>query len=232
MDPSLRTELEQRGVLKIETLPAPQGDWQSPTDDTAKALALTELRRRLASDCDARVCLGGREARLATDKIGGFYAGVIEEAYYTAVAGKPVYFSSCFGGACGSLVTYLKGQASEKAEAQQVFGVVPSKKAHFEACKSRTISGAVARAAVSPQPIEALQKDLRAGFVDKKLQERSGLNADDWHELLHAPDTEAFVTLVIRGLREVAQRKSAPQPQSVPSPAPVSDRGKRTRRRK
>ena len=82
MDAELRRDLEQRRVLKVETLGLPKCDWQSPEDETAKAIGLSHMRRELARRTDARVCVGGRTGRGSDAKpLGGFFAGVIEEAY-------------------------------------------------------------------------------------------------------------------------------------------------------
>lgn len=140
LDPTLRVELEQRGVLRIESMPAPAGDWPSNDDPTAKAVALSELRIALGERCDARICVGGKEAKKKDDVIGGFFAGVIEEAYRTATAGKPLYIGSFLGGASAAVVEYLRQQATQKdiqETLKSVFRVVPSKSKLFEHMQNR-----------------------------------------------------------------------------------------------
>jgi hypothetical protein len=112
MEPTLRTELEQRGVLRVEMLPAPKGEWQSPLDPTAKALALAEMRKELARRSHARICLGGRDGRQSDRPVKGFYAGVVEEAYRSVRAGQPVYFGSFLGGVCAAVVSVTLTTAS------------------------------------------------------------------------------------------------------------------------
>lgn len=65
----------------------------SPIDDSANASALTAMRRRLASFCNARVILGGRRAGYI-----GSMPGLVEEALLSIEAGKPFYLAGGFGG--------------------------------------------------------------------------------------------------------------------------------------
>ncbi len=63
-EPSLDSEflrdLEQRGVLKVETVRLPSdSDWSRPNDPIARAIALTAMRREMTTRTNARVCLGG-----------------------------------------------------------------------------------------------------------------------------------------------------------------------------
>ncbi len=246
LDPTLRTELEQRGVLRIESMPAPAGDWPSSEDPTAKAVALSELRIALGERCDARICIGGKEAKKPDDSIGGFFSGVIEEAYRTVMADKPVYIGSFLGGASAAVVECLRRQASQQEieEAlKAVFQVVPSKKKLFEHMKnpllkltevaansgaSNLLSGMMAGATglmarFQSKTAAELPSDLCSVFVNDQLRSRSGLTEAEWFQLLTAPDTESFVARVIPGLRRVAANKGrgsiASKPETV---APAS----------
>lgn len=237
MEPTLRTELEQRRVLKIEMLPAPRGDLQSPDDPTARALALVEMRKKLAECSDARVCLGGKDG--LHRPVQGFYAGVIEEAFRSVRAEKPVYFGSFLGGVCARVIEELKTQMQQgtvgaepdatKKGKSQIFSVVPDKHVLLgnmlarikeiaqSALESET--GTSKETGTPPRPFarmffdtreqadKELPQDLGNAFDNTILQARSGLKPAEWSEMLDAPDTEAFVTWVIRGLRRVASER-------------------------
>ncbi len=234
LDPTLRAELEQRGVLKIETMPAPKGDWQSAEDPLAVAIAVAEMRQRLAETCCARICVGGKEARGKNDRLSGFYAGVIEEAYRTAQADKPVYFGSFLGGASASVVRFLKRPAQPQTAAESatptdaVFQVINTKVEAFDRMNNllgriagvflKSLVSATSGTSTEKEPSQSkmaceFPKDLSSAFDNQRLQQRSGLSEGEWLQMLDAPDTEAFVTWVIRGLRQVANPKP---PDAIP----------------
>ena len=182
LEPELRNELEQRGLLRVVTVAIPQNNWSSANYPIARAIALTQLRRRLVDLTNARVCLGGKEKNVQ-----GFHAGVIEEAYNAAVAKHPVYVGRFLGGAAAKLVAGI----THPNVKQKAFRVVEGKEnQHNEVLKS-TCANLVA------------EKDLSSGFQSESMEKASGLNTDDWQRLLNAPDIEVFSTLVIRGLGQL-----------------------------
>ena len=198
MDSDLRRELEQRRVLKVESVGIPKCDWQSPDDPIAKALALSHLRRELALHTDARVCLGGKIGRSADARPSeGFFAGVVEEAYASAVKEKPVYVARFLGGASARLATFLESP-SKSGSAREVFEVLPTKADDFEKVASRRDEQG--KELVPPW-------DLSTQLSPDRMQDRSGLTPDEWRDLLNAPDIEAFATIVIRGLRRLQPKR-------------------------
>jgi SLOG-like protein len=64
------------------------------TDPYFRARGLTHLRRRLAEETGARICLGGKERLFQ-----GRYPGILEEALFTLEAGRPLYLVGLLGGA-------------------------------------------------------------------------------------------------------------------------------------
>jgi hypothetical protein len=192
LDPEMRRDLEQRGIMKVETAGLPESSWSSPTDKTARAIALTHLRRQLASQTDARVCVGGKE-----EKFGGFYPGIVEEAYNATIAGQPLYVGSFLGGAAARLVDAI--QHPDDAASIPALSLIADKRAAYKAVH--------ARAATLLPP-----KNLAEAFDSKSLQARSGLSPDDWTKLLSASDVDTFAALVIRGLRKTGAPKSSNPP--------------------
>ena len=191
LESELRDELEKRGVLKIETIRIPDNSWTSVTKNyvIARGIALTDLRRRLATITHARVCLGGAEKRTE-----GFHAGVLEEAYNAAIKGCPVYVGEFLGGASESLIAALRHPDIKQPSLE----VGDRRKEEFDK--------------VFNSPFRELlpERDLTDGFNMHAMQAASGLDADDWQRLLIAPDVESFSALVIRGLSKL------PKPTELP----------------
>lgn len=222
MEPTLRRELEQRGVLRIEMLPAPPDVGREPTE-LSRALSLFHMRKELATRCDARVCLGGKAGRDKKRPVQGFYSGIVEEAVRAIQEGRPVYIGSFLGGVSAIMADILQ---AETALAHDVFTVVPYRKSELQK--------AVARDKKLDPEDQVLQghlpTDLAPLFSRSELQKRSGLN-ENWKELLDAPDTESFVTWVIRGLRQVAKQRAEAEatPTKAPKPRAAKKRPKKRR---
>lgn len=66
----------------------------------------SDMRMKMANDSDARILLGGKQKKYL-----GYIPGIIEEAYQTFVANKPIYLLGGFGGATKSLIKVLKGES-------------------------------------------------------------------------------------------------------------------------
>jgi hypothetical protein len=64
-----------------------------------------DMRKRMAIESDARILLGGKQKGYL-----GYIPGIIEEAYQSLIAKKPIYLLGGFGGATKSLITLIQGQ--------------------------------------------------------------------------------------------------------------------------
>ena len=64
-----------------------------------------EMRIRMAKESDARILLGGKLKGYL-----GYIPGIIEEAYQSLSAKKPIYLLGGFGGAAKCLVNVIQGQ--------------------------------------------------------------------------------------------------------------------------
>ncbi len=103
--PVLAPDAQQRmsGVLKIEQPGFPESAPAAASDAFKEIVGLTYMRRALVDACDFRLCIGGRKTGSS-----GRFAGVAEEAFLTAVAGKPMYLSGLFGGAAGEVIAAIR----------------------------------------------------------------------------------------------------------------------------
>ena len=66
---------------------------------------LTDMRKKMAADSDARIVLGGRQKGFS-----GYYPGIVEETYYSIQKSKAVYLLGGFGGATKSIIDTITGK--------------------------------------------------------------------------------------------------------------------------
>jgi hypothetical protein len=75
--------------------------------------SLTEMRRQLGVETDARVILGGR-----SDRFLGLYPGILEEALLAIGRSQPLYVLGAFGGAARLVARALCGERPAELELQ------------------------------------------------------------------------------------------------------------------
>jgi len=78
---------------------------ETPLYQYLRARGLTHLRHRLTRISHARLCIGGRKSGSE-----GRYPGVIEEAFLSLGARKPLYLAGILGGAAHQLIQALTGK--------------------------------------------------------------------------------------------------------------------------
>ncbi|MFO7823964.1 MAG: hypothetical protein R6V72_08490 [Cyclobacterium sp.] len=64
-----------------------------------------DMRIKMAQNSDARIVLGGKQKNFL-----GYYPGIVEEAYQTLRANKPIYLIGGFGGAAKSIIKIIQGE--------------------------------------------------------------------------------------------------------------------------
>jgi len=158
-----------------------------PPAAAASALSFTSMRERMATECAARIILGGTLVNY-----GGRYPGVIEEALLTVDAKRPLYVVGGFGGCGAALARHLRGDAVE--ELTQEWQV-----AHTPALAERA-------AELAPTPYRLdLDGELAGSIPRGDLSVlRNGLSDEDNNRLGVTMDADEVVALVMRGLRVVA----------------------------
>ncbi len=85
----------------------------SATEQHPSALYYSDMRRVMAKHTSARIVLGGQAEPRMQDKgpgYGGRYPGIVEEAWRTLEAGKPLYVVGGFGGAAELVADLLEGR--------------------------------------------------------------------------------------------------------------------------
>jgi hypothetical protein len=93
---SEREEIREDNVHELEAL------WHTNDASISPAFALTLMREAMASDCHARIVLGGRVSGYAGDR-----PGVGEEVLITLGMGKPVIALGGFGGCARDIAVAL-----------------------------------------------------------------------------------------------------------------------------
>ena len=185
LDSEVRRDLEQRGVLKVEKVPLPKGDWAEPNGALCRAIALSEMRHTLTECTNALICLGGDKK---SDE--GFFDAIVEDAYNTVVAQHPLFIGSFLGGTAKKLALSLEDPSIKhkyfKRSPPPLTEELFNKLIESEFAKLRAYG----------------QNNLSSAFETNRLRRQSGLKIGDWNELLKCDDVVTFSTLVMRGLRK------------------------------
>lgn len=194
----LKLTVAQRAELKsaaeIIALPAPDvpgldaDTFLAPVDAQstyAWCLSLTRMRERLARDNDAQILMGGR---LIGYK--GKYPGLVEEAYETMKAGKPLFLIGAYGGCTAAVIEAVRGnRPAGLTEKQQ-----------FETDAYREVYDYFNRHA--PAAEERIDYEKLVGFFSAKGSDglHNGLSAAENERLFTTPHIPEIISLVLQGL--------------------------------
>lgn len=194
----LNLTVEQRAELKtsaeIITLPAPDVPGLDPDTFLAPAdaastyawcLSLTRMRERLARDNDAQILMGGR---LIGYK--GKYPGLVEEAYETMKAGKPLFLIGAYGGCTGAVIEAVRGDR-------------PAGLTQQEQCENdsyRAVYDYFNQHA--PAAEERIDYEKLVDFFSEKGIDglHNGLSAAENERLFTTPHIPEMIALVLQGL--------------------------------
>lgn len=155
-----------------------------------RARGLTFLRHRLNSDCDARLCLGGRRSGSA-----GRYPGVIEEALLALRANKPLFLAACLGGATEQVITAIEGKQMpddfcRPTPVNDLYTAPPLEERDERNLADREVN----------------RNAIWTEFVDagsKTLAKANRLTTEENDELLHTPGIDRAIELVLIGLSRI-----------------------------
>lgn len=188
---TLEERQHYQGILKIIEMPAPAGYSgprpRSPKDDPAAfAAALTEMRRELNRNCDARLCIGGR-----TRGFMGAVAGVFEEAVLSIEDEVPLYLSGIFGGASLQAIRALYGEDVSDS------GIVTPQDDVAIALEQAGLSRAWDRYMTVPGEVGI-----------ERLAERNRLSVEENNQLFAARSLSEVVGLVLKGMARLKRDPS------------------------
>lgn len=160
-----------------------------------RSRGLTHLRHKLTEECQARICLGGRESGYQ-----GRYPGVLEEALLAFEARQPVYLIGLLGGVAEHLGRAILDLPISRTERET------SPPPPGETEKSLEDLYREHRHRHSPDPLEDTSFDLGRAWeaVQDLGRERLGINGlddDENRRLIETRSEEEAIVLVLRGLR-------------------------------
>lgn len=147
----------------------------------------TDMRIKMASECDARILLGGKQKNYM-----GYIPGVIEEAYHTLEAKRPIYLIGGFGGAIKSLINIiLKQNPKELTNEFQFDSEFLREFRSF--CKGKSSLN--------------LDYDFLVGYFQKhtveSISEQNGLSVEENNILFESKNIHEIVFLLIKGLQNI-----------------------------
>lgn len=191
-----------RGMVELRPVPPPENvraalgldpaaflPPNTPATRTAWACCLTEMRRAMTLQVDARIVLGGQVTGFK-----GKYPGVAEEALMALDAGQPIYLLGAFGGAARAIADALEGRDPEAlTQAYQ------EKRTDTECAFIEHYNGTVEAhpGLGGPVDYEALRGALKARSVAGL---NNGLSDEENRRLFVEQDIREVVSLLLRGL--------------------------------
>jgi hypothetical protein len=164
----------------------------------ARIRALTAQRLALARESDFRICIGGNYGKAARR-----LPGVIEEALFTAMAGKPLYVSSAFGGVSKALADCLL-RRSVKTSAEDIF-YTPAPMVQL--MQEHMGEHPIAEKSEGPSILDGW--NAQTAFWDlnlEKLAAQSGLDADQYINLLATPNVDRAMAWIMAGVQKLMRK--------------------------
>jgi hypothetical protein len=172
--------------VKLDTAIADFG----PKENIARAIAGSLSRSKMSETEDARVCIGGKLRGFE-----GFFPGILEEAYNTVKAGKPLYLLGAWGGCAGAICDMLETGVVPEAFKDRTSQSAALQQSLLQ--ERQTYSGKVPMTDTLPNGSEEMAKEiLKAGIAGL----RNGLTDDENRQLFHAVHVPEMVGLVLKGL--------------------------------
>ncbi len=150
----------------------------------------SDMRNIMAQNSHARIVVGGKQSKFL-----GYMPGIVEEAYYSLKANKPVYIIGGFGGAakslskviCGELPTELTNEFQYNDETLQNFKKEYQEKASI------------------PMDYDKLIHFFKQ-FNLEVFSELNGLSIDENLVLFESQNIHEIVFLIVKGLKTLSKR--------------------------
>lgn len=161
-------------------------------EELAAAVALSDLRRQMAGVEDARVLMGGKIRGSS-----GFYPGLLEEAWRTVKAGKPLYLLGAWGGCTAAICDMLLTGILPEEFTDAFYPILPAK-APLYAARAAWTGQLPALADLPPGPEQMAQDLLAIGLTGLD----NGLTETENRQLFATPFIHEAVGLVLKGLSQ------------------------------
>ena len=192
---------------KNALLPAPTG----PVSPARVALFFSDMRRVMAIETSARVIIGGTDhpKSHAPNGYGGRIPGVVEEAWRTLEAAKPLYVAGGFGGAAKLVVDALENDAVPELLLDGKW----ADDATWQALAAAIDGDPDAKTLGLPKSQDDLAHSIREygrrhlASVEASL-DWNGLTPDENRTLFRTRDPLTLTALVAKGLVTVSTRRA------------------------
>ncbi|MHA4810203.1 hypothetical protein ACX0G9_18970 [Flavitalea flava] len=151
------------------------------------AECLTDMRLKMAQESNARIILGGRQTGFD-----GYYPGIVEEAYCTLKADKPLYIIGGFGGAAKSIISLIGGASPEQLTNEFQFRL--EQNSHFKEY--------IDKKGVVPYDYSRLTGFFQQYDI-KSISELNGLSMKENEILFESTNIHEIIFILIKGLKRI-----------------------------
>lgn len=152
----------------------------------------SDMRKIMAQNSHARILLGGKQSKFL-----GYLPGIIEEAYYSLKANKPVYIIGGFGGAAKSLSKVICGEVPKEF----------SNEFHYDNPFIQEFEKSYSDKASVPIDYNKLM-DFFNQFTLDRYSEMNGLSIDENIVLFESQNIHEIVFLIMKGLKKIYKKPS------------------------
>lgn len=163
-----------------------------------KAMSLTNMRKLMTENIDARILLGGKVVGSS-----GFFPGLLEEAVCAAVKGIPIYIVGGFGGCSALLGDLLSGKSPMELSEDFQLTHNPERKTLF-----REYQSLISSRNTMYLPSHDLNTTVKwfgeVGFSGLK----NGLSEEENMRLLRTKNNQEILRLVFKGINMVVSGNS------------------------
>ena len=151
---------------------------------------LSKMRRIMANESNVRFLLGGKQSNFL-----GYLPGIIEEAYYSLHANKPIYIIGGFGGAAKSLSRVILGEVPKEFtnEFQYSNSIIQ---------EFKNVYSAIASVPIDYQNL----LDFFRQYNLVRLSDMNGLNVDENKVLFESQNIHEIVFLIMKGLKNLSSQ--------------------------
>ena len=152
----------------------------------------SDMRNIMAQNSHARILLGGKQSKFL-----GYLPGIIEEAYYSLKADKPVYIAGGFGGAAKSLSKVICGEVPKEL----------TNEFQYESQFIQDFKKAYVDKASVPIDYDQLLGFFKQYHLER-FSERNGLSIDENLVLFESQNIHEIVFLIMKGLKMIHGKPS------------------------
>jgi hypothetical protein len=149
----------------------------------------SDMRVKMANDSNARILLGGKQKNYL-----GYIPGIVEEAYQTIVAKKPIYLLGGFGGATKSIIKAIKGETPVELTNEFQFSTEFLRDFKKYSSDKSTLN---------------FDFDYLIGFFQHYnvgvLSTNNGLSIEENEILFESTNIHELVVLIIKGLQNISK---------------------------